>query len=97
VRRLLATLLITGVAGLGAVGSAAAAPPTAAERLCTAQGGLFALGSVRGYLCVRELHIPFSENQVTAARNVCEHVYGGSLTRSQVAGADVLICDATFS
>jgi hypothetical protein len=101
-RRSLATLLVTVVAALGAVGSAAAAPPIAAERLCTAQGGIFILvEGISSYGCARELLDPdsyFSENQVTAARNVCEHVYRGSFTREEVAGVDLIFCDnATFS
>jgi hypothetical protein len=99
VLRLLATLLVTGVAAFGAVGSAAAVPPAPAEHLCTVQGGFVFHFSLSGYVCIREIDGPpfgFSDNQVTVARNVCEHVYRGTFTREfGVAGVDVISC--TFS
>jgi hypothetical protein len=75
VRRFLATLLISAIAAVAAVGSATAARPfDAGERLCTAQGGLFYTFGY-GYDCFYVSSI--SEGDLRAARKVCENLYGG--------------------
>jgi hypothetical protein len=76
VRRFVATLLVTAAAALGAVGTPAAAPPnfTAAEHICTADGGVFASFGSTYYLCGN-----FSgfTSDLRAARALCENAYGG--------------------
>ena len=89
-RALLATLVVTALAALAAVSSAAAAPPNfnAAASLCTAQGGVFDAAPPFQYACVGT----FSDTQFRAARTLCNQVYGGFFFTDIEFGIDFEFC-----
>jgi hypothetical protein len=95
-RALLATLVITAIAALAAVSSAAAAPPNfnAAESLCTAQGGVFQAPSdptpPSQYLCVKTDR--FSDAEVKPQIALCYKVYGGFLLVIREFDIDFAFC-----
>jgi hypothetical protein len=92
--RLLATLLVTGVVALVAVGSAAAAPAnfTAAERLCLLAGAFNFSSSAEQYNCSKASD--FLANDFTPARALCENAYGGRFTTIPP-GANFYVCFLT--
>jgi hypothetical protein len=91
-RALLATSVVAAIAALAAVGSATAAPPNfnAAAHLCTAQGGVFDAAPPVEYVCVKSGS--FSDTQFTAARTLCDQVYGGLFLAESEFGFDFAFC-----
>ena len=72
-----ALFALAGTALLAPSAALAAAPLTAAERLCGAQGGQFTTPDALSYHCTQG---SFSEAQLAVAQRQCENVYKGSFS-----------------
>jgi hypothetical protein len=75
---LLAVMALAVVALWTGVGSATAAPPnfTAGQKLCEAQGGVYALTAVNRYQC-DSVDGSISERELGTARKLCVNGYAG--------------------